>query len=34
LELRSDKIKEYEMSGTYSTDGRLKKRILCFGWKT
>jgi hypothetical protein len=22
------------MSGTYSTDGRVKKFILCFGWKT
>jgi hypothetical protein len=31
--LLSDKVKD-EMSGTYSTDGRVKKRILCFGWKT
>jgi hypothetical protein len=30
---KSDKVTEDEMSGTYSTDERVKKRILCFGWK-
>jgi hypothetical protein len=32
--LLEDKIKVVEMSGTYSTDGRVKKRVLCLGWKT